>query len=137
MTSQKSAEFPDFVAEAEQAIASMREGYRVHLQRDAVQLEELSHRIEGVQDPGEILKEIFSICHNIKGQAGSFGYELITDVAASLCTCLREGKTDAAVVAAAAQHVRVLITLIDKDVGGSGGDVGRAILAKLRALPGK
>lgn len=36
-------------------------------------------------EPQEALNEIFIVSHNIKGQAGSFGYDILTKIADRLC----------------------------------------------------
>jgi len=36
-------------------------------------------------EPQEALEEVFFVSHNIKGQAGSFGYDLLTRIADRLC----------------------------------------------------
>ncbi len=36
-------------------------------------------------EPQEALKEMFAVSHNIKGQAGSFGYDILTKIADRLC----------------------------------------------------
>lgn len=41
------------------------------------------------EDEGAGHKALFSVAHNIKGLAGSFGYSLATDIADNLCADLR------------------------------------------------
>lgn len=42
-----------------------------------------------ISRPGSLVSEIFDLTHNIKGLGGSFGYYLMTDIAASLCEYVR------------------------------------------------
>jgi len=75
------------------------------------------------------------IAHNIHGQGSSFGYPLMTRVGHSLSRLLKaigpEGAPDLALLGA---HVKVLRTVLDKDIRGDGGELGAALVARLEAL---
>ena len=81
--------------------------------------------------------EAQDIAHNLKGQGESFGYPLITSIGQSLLSFLCDlGEADARHVKIALAHVTVLRTVLDKDIRGSGGAVGAALVARLESLTG-
>src|SRR5690606_20473288 len=85
---------PDYeamIAHAEAAVAALRDSFRETLAEDIASLEEIFSRLDKGVPPADVLKDIHSIAHNIKGQGGSFGYHLITSIGASLCDYLRTG----------------------------------------------
>ena len=71
---------------------------------------------------------MFAIAHDIKGQAGTFGYPLLSDLAARLCRLLQTDGAEGAgsLVAAMAEVVR------DR-LAGDGGERGREMVAGLEA----
>ena len=77
--------------------------------------------------------EFYNAIHNVKGLGGSFGYDLVTDVAESCCYLLKKTEQRNAVVLKLCQaHLSALDAIIDRNVKGDGGASGAAILTKLR-----
>lgn len=67
-------------------------------------------------------EKLYRECHDIKGQGGSFGYPLISEVAASLCVCLEfADKENLHYISAINNHVAAMKLLIDRNVKGRGG----------------
>ena len=81
------------------------------------------------------VEEIFGICHNIKGQAGSFGYDLMTRVASLLCDYLRDaGGLPHPALGIIEGHLMALRFILDHKISGDGGEVGEKVVAKLSVL---
>jgi hypothetical protein len=91
----------------------------------------------GGADRTSCLEEIFGIVHNIKGQGGSFGYQLLTRVAGSLCDFLRDSShQDDKSMGVVEGHLSSLQFILDHKVKGSGGELGDKLMAKLAAMKG-
>ncbi len=122
------------IAQAEAAVAALRDTYREQLAADVVTLSDIWARIDP-QNPDEALKEVQSLAHNIKGQGGSFGYDLVTSIGASLCDYMRSAHRslpkELDIVNA---HIKLLKLVSDNDISGAGGETGERIVERLRAL---
>ncbi len=71
---------------AEKVILSLSEDYLVWVNEDLHRLQGLYELLEKTP-PAEarpVLRELFSVAHDMKGQGGTFGYPLITTFATSL-----------------------------------------------------
>ena len=81
------------------------------------------------------VKELYGIAHNVKGQGGAFGYPLVTRIAHSLCTLVRQERdfsdADLGVVQA---HLDALRLILVKDIKGEGGDTGAKLAARLENM---
>lgn len=84
-------------------------------------------------DPeGAVLRRLFQIAHDMKGQAATFDYPLVSDLGNRLC---REIETVGAEGFSAAQQIRVaaLVAAIGRVIrerlSGTGGEAGAALLA--------
>lgn len=129
----------DILARAHAAVASLKEGYREHLRSDMETLRDAALRLEEAAETGgsgeEAVQELFVTSHNIKGQAGTFGYELITEVSDILCELLREKPP---LTEETLERVRMLVDtlgeLVDQDIEGAGGALGQKLLERLRKI---
>lgn len=136
MAGAKSApSYEAMIAQAEAAVAALRDSYRETLAADIASLEEIFSRLKKGAAPADVLKEIHSVAHNVKGQGGSFGYDLITSIGASLCDYLRGGdRTAQRSLDIVNAHIKLLRLVCDNDLSGTGGETGERIVEKLRAL---
>lgn len=136
MAGAKSApNYETMIAQAEAAVAALRGSYRDTLAADIASLEEIFARLQAGALPADVLKDIHSVAHNVKGQGGSFGYDLVTSIGASLCDYLRSGdRTAARALDIVNAHIKLLKLVSDNDLSGTGGETGARIVDKLRAL---
>ena len=78
---------------------------------------------------------IYRIAHDMKGQGGTFGFPILTEIGESLCrvTAAREDASEGefAVIRAHADTARRVIA---ERVEGDGGEIGQRLLADLQAL---
>jgi chemotaxis protein histidine kinase CheA len=133
-----SNDFESMIARAEAAVEALRETYREQLGEDVAALCALWSRIEAEGADQEKLAELHSIAHNIKGQGGSFGYDLVTDIGASFCDYLRGGPRMAPnELAIVNMHIRMLKNVAENNITGDGGETGARLIEKLRQLTGR
>ena len=124
----------DRLAMATAAIDAMKGDYIVQLQNDLVNLKAIWASVD-VESPDEtLLDSLFEGAHNLKGQAGTFGYDLVTSIAASLCDLLRSDRANPNRMNAVGQHVSVLGRVVEKNIVGPGGETGAKIVKALQAL---
>ncbi|MEM7173426.1 MAG: Hpt domain-containing protein [Pseudomonadota bacterium] len=131
---------PDQVAaEAERALSALKEQYDGLVANDIAKLRALWQEADQNPDKAEdALTQIFALCHDIKGQAATFGYPLLTDVAALLCGFLRfDGgptppKHDEATLSVVAAHIEALDVLLTNKVREQ--SEGQGVIAALQAL---
>lgn len=85
--------------------------------------------------PAALLREIHDRTHNIKGLGGSFGYHLLTDVAASLCFYVRQAEEEVACNTKVLRaHIEALNMIIEEKISGSGGEPGSQLLSRLKEM---
>jgi chemotaxis protein histidine kinase CheA len=123
------------IAAAEAAVAAMGADYLTWLRED---LEALAANRASLAEPSTeaaALEEIFVLTHNIKGQAGAFGFALIGEVAGLLCEFTRaRAALDPAGHTAVGRGLSVLDRLAAAGVAGDGGGEGAALLADLAPI---
>ncbi len=126
------------LAQAEAAINALKGEYADQLRADADQLAGIFGAVDSTNPDKSTLEDLFALSHNLKGQAGSFGYDLVTSIAASLCDLLREQGDEICVrdLKIIGQHVQVLGRVVDKGIVGDGGETGHKIVESLRGLHG-
>jgi hypothetical protein len=113
--------------------------YLENAHADVAALLQLSKQVSA--DPAEwadAAERMREIVHNIKGQGTSFGYPLMTRVGASLTILLKQARTaDDAVHKLLAAHIETLRTVLEKDIKGSGGELGETLAYRLERLVDK
>ncbi len=126
------ANFAAALAQAQAAVAAMADVYIGWVTADLVRLDEA---VAGIDPAAPVagLKAAHGVAHDIKGQGSTFGYKLVTDIAAMLCRYLQrtaaEGRFDPEVIEA---HVQALKTVVENRVQGDAGELGQEILTTLR-----
>ncbi|MEX2455067.1 MAG: Hpt domain-containing protein [Rhodospirillaceae bacterium] len=127
----------DPLGQAEAAVAALADSFVDWVARDIGRAKDALGRARtaGADNRAE-LRAIFDVMHDVKGQGGTFGYELLTRLGASLCDYVR----DAAVTADPTQldviaaHFAAMDFVLEKKLRGEGGEAGRRILEKIGRL---
>jgi len=84
------------------------------------------------------MKELYRVVFDTKGQGGSFGYPLLTQVAGSLAEFLCERKElDRFALEVAAAHVSAMRAVIRENVRDDGGQTGTELAEGLHVLVAK
>lgn len=121
---------------AEAVIAGLQDNYVDWVQDDLRRLQALYQQTVG--DPAERKERIdamFRIAHDIKGQGGSFGYDLMTRIGNQLCR-LMEGRDDLAPAEfeVVRLHIDAMRLIIGERMQGDGGRVGENLVRGLEAV---
>lgn len=118
---------------AEAVIANLSDQYLDWVREDLKKMVEAFEQLKasGGGDQ-EKIKLIFQISHDVKGQGGSFGYDLMTTVGNSLCRFI-ENKTalSQSHLNVVKLHIDTLNVIIKQDIQGDGGDMGKKLLTGL------
>ena len=127
------------LARAERAVAELRRDYEAWAEQELGRLERLFERVSESPNTGtDGLRQIYQVAHDMKGQGTTFGYPLVTAIAASLCRFTESpGLAGANKVAVIGAHIDALKSVIRNRVAGGGGELGREIVAGLRAAVSK
>ena len=129
-------DLPEAVRKAEAAVAALAQNFTEWMRADldkAFAL--LADARDSQPENASHVREIFNVCHNIKGQGGSFGYDLITQFGASLCNFIRDdGSASDRKLKVVEVHLTAIKFILDRDIQGDGGPVGKQMQAKLRGL---
>lgn len=123
---------PDALARAEAALHALSDDYLRWVEADLIRLGAALAALRAAdQESWPVAAEaLFAVAHDIKGQAATFGYPLLTRLGGMLCRTVRqEGGT------AALARVETLVTamaeVVDLRLCGDGGEQGRDLVARL------
>lgn len=121
---------------AEEAIASMSGEYLVSVAEDIQKIDDAFAKLEAATgDRKEELKDVFQESLNLKGQGGSFGYDLMTSIGNELCRFIEKlDKAGPKEVEAIKLHILSMKLVISDDIKGSGGNAGEEMLAGLQQV---
>lgn len=122
------------VADAEAAVAALRDNYLVWVREDLAAIEAaFAIARENPAARAEAIGRIAGIAHNVKGHGASFGYALMTTVGGSLSQfCRRVKEPDDAQLEVVRAHIEALEAIIVNDLTGEGGATGAELVALLR-----
>lgn len=125
------------LARAEQVIVDLSDSYIDWAKEDLVKLVQgcESLRSDGGAN-AENLDQVFLVAHDIKGQGGSFGYDLMTIVGHQLCRYIEtlDGQPKPVDVEVITLHVNTMQLIIAQDLKGDGGPAGEKLMAGLEAV---
>jgi len=122
--------------DADAAIESLAEDYEVWAGEDlnvAKQALESARSLPTGRQPQ--IQKVFNVVHDMKGQGGTFGYDLITLISQSLCDFIRNipDATDAE-LKVIDHHLAAMAIVLDNRIKGSGGKFAGKIRAKLERI---
>ena len=132
----------DMLNEAENVIANMANEYITWVKDDIARLDAVFEKFVEKQDMAS-LHDLFEISHDMKGQGGSFGYNLITTVTGSLCKFVealqkKESRPyDEKEVSAIKVHIDAIKLIASEHIKGDGGDIGRQLIDGIDAVKKK
>lgn len=119
---------------AEQVIQSMAEDYVKWAKDDLGKLHKAFAALKSGQgDRTAHLAGVFEVAHDIKGQGGSFDYQLMTVIGNQLCRFIEglDGTAAASDVEVIELHVNALQVVMAQELKHDGGPVGEALLSGL------
>ena len=122
---------PAAIERAEQAIVNLSGDYLEWVEEDLEKIQNAANTLLTVQgaDVATSLNAVFQISHDMKGQGGSFGYQLITTIGDMLCG-LVEGRKEATpeLIQVIQVHVATMKLVIAARMEGDGGLGGQTLL---------
>lgn len=84
---------------------------------------------------GEKGEALHAIAHNIKGMGSSFGFPMMTNIGALMCSYLRALDTDETLAKDVVEaHVKAMHVVLDSRITGDGDETGAKLLARLEEL---
>lgn len=128
----------DALERAEQVIANMADSYLDWVEEDLKKISTAFDRlVEGSDDREKDLERVFAVAHDMKGQGGSFGFELITAIGNNLCRLIDrfdDSVTPQVQNEAIRIHIEAMKLVISSRMKGDGGDQGTAILEGVQQM---
>ncbi len=83
-------------------------------------------------------QEAYAIVHELRGEAGTYGYKLVSTIANAQCRYIEDLAEDTTAVPAIIRaHTDALRAVIGGDITGDGGEVGKELNENLRLLVAK
>ena len=80
---------PDAVRDTEATVAALADSFFEWIGEDIARAKQaLATAKDKPSDNQAEIRAIFEVVHNVKGQGGSFGYDLLTSIGGSLCSYL-------------------------------------------------
>jgi len=124
----------EMVAKAEAVIAGLKGAYLDWVTEDLRRLEVLYAEVSAAElkTRGPLMQQVFTIAHDVKGQGGSFGYDLMTAVGNQLCRFIeaREDWPDGSLLLIR-KLLDAMTLVLAEGLEGDGGAMGTALLADL------
>lgn len=126
----------DAIERAEQVIANLADDYINWAKEDLVKLEDAYKKLkEGKGNQKELLQGVFNVAHDMKGQGGSFGFELMTAVGDKLCRLVEKlDKVGPKEIEKIRIYVDAMQVIISRGLKGDGGSEGKQLLMGLEVM---
>ncbi len=125
------------LARAEAVIANLRGAYLEWVRGDLARLHDLLDEARALPPAAreEQMRQVFTVAHDVKGQGGSFGYDLMTRIGNHLCRYIERPEPWAdARLDAVARHLEAMYRIIDERLDGAGGETGAALWRRIACL---
>ena len=121
---------------AEQVISGMTDSYLEWVVDDLEKIEQAyATLVSASGDKKAEMNGVFQVSHDIKGQGGSFGYDLMTAIGNELCRLIEKAdKIGAGEVTAVKLHIDAMKLVIAEDLKGTGGTEGEKMLSGLQQV---
>ena len=125
----------DFLASADGLVGSLHDEFEAGCEVKIKQLVEIfSKRWQSAATRAQAVLEMRSLSHSLKGEAGTFGYPLITEIGDHFSDYLRETKTEAQKPEAIKSYIDAFQVVWSRRIKGDGGEIGRQLIASLMKL---
>ena len=114
----------------------MTDSYLEWVVEDLKKIEQAFSALESASgDKKEEMNGVFQVSHDIKGQGGSFGYDLMTAIGNELCRFIEKAdKVGVGEIAAIKLHIDALKLVIAQDLKGTRGKEGEKMLSGLQQI---
>ncbi len=124
---------PAAIERADKVVETMKKAYENRLD---IELDNVTKLFNSMLTSGEFdLDRLHDQVHEIRGEAGTFGYELVSDIGKLLCEFLSRIETVSVTDARAIKtHLKAMRTVAQQQITGSGPEVARQIVSGLSAI---
>lgn len=125
---------------ASEAMAALERDFLQHTRETLAKLDQLIAQLASgpAGDHTTRLSEIKSLAHDLRGQAGTFGYDLVTVLGSSLFDYIEDAKGgNADLLQVIEIHVDAVKAVIAGKILGLGGERGQSLIAGLEAMIAK
>jgi len=121
---------------AEQVITELAVSYVDWAREDLTKLQNAFDELKSSDGGEDPLDAVFQIAHDIKGQGGSFDYDLMTIIGDMLCRYIEglEGNATKLANEVIELHINALQAVISQELKGNGGPVGNQLLSGLELV---
>ncbi len=130
---------PEALERAEAVITDLGDDYLKWVEDDLAKLQTVMISLKAAKgdNSGEV-KAIFEIAHDVKGQGGSFGYQLMTEIGGHLCRFLEFIESaNPAEIGVIEVHIDALRLVIANKMKGDGGKAGDSLYKGLEMVVAK
>ncbi|MEE9545783.1 MAG: phosphorelay protein [Rhodospirillales bacterium] len=118
---------------AQAAIADMGDSYLEWVEVDLAKISRLLEELKAAKDGGkDLLDRMFQVSHDMKGQGGSFDYQLMTMLGHDLCHLIEKMDTAGPhEIEVVELYINTMKLVISERMRGDGGERGKQLLAGL------
>lgn len=127
----------DALARAEQVIADMAGDYLEWAEEDLLNMEDALDKLKAAntKDRKEHIERIFQLSHDVKGQGGSFGYDMMTRIGDQLCRFVEALESAGAEEIEVIQlHFDAMKLIIANRMAGAGGEEAQKMFVDLKKV---
>ncbi len=124
---------PAALEQAEAIVENLKVGYEMRLEQE---IQDLLISFQKMKETGVYdLDLLHDTVHEIRGEAGTFGYDLVSDIGKLLCELLSPmGEVSQADSRAIHTHLKAIQTVVSQKVKGSGPKVAKQIIKGLTTI---
>lgn len=120
------------IAKAEAALKSLSGNFAQWLQDEILKLEAARKQVKDVGVNVETMENLYLRCHDLKGLGTTYGYQLITRIAASLCRLIDEkDKRLTAPMNLVDAHIDAIKAAVREDMKADDHPIGGALVCEL------
>jgi len=121
---------------AEKAIAAMGDQYLDWVQDDLQRMDEAYTELAATGGgDSSVLEKVFQVAHDMKGQGGSFGFDLVTAIGNQLCRMIEKIDTvGEPEIEAIHVHIEAMKLVVAQKMKGDGGKAGDQIVIGLQKV---
>ncbi len=123
------------LAAAEDVIVALADEYDDWVREDLKKLEKAFDDLKSSNTNEAHIKAVFEIAHDMKGQGGSFGFDLVTAIGDHLCRLLEKiDKVGPRELDMVRVHIDAMQVVVKKRLKGDGGKEGTNLLLGLSVM---
>ena len=123
---------------AMEELNNLAKDYEIWVQTDMQNLKDAYSKAQNADGNTRVdimMKEVFKVAHDMKGQGATFGYDLITDIGNHLCRYIeKQTSFEDAQMEAVKCHIDAMEEILNTHLTGDGGARGAELKSKTEAF---